>query len=176
MRARKEGMPGASVYPMRPPSSAAFAAAIAVEGAGAAGWPTSMCTTRPPASSMRAAAAITSITMKGGTALRRDGESQALAAETAAGFKGCALFFFFIGFHDIFQGARALLPPYSSRFFAVPPAHRFVIEAALTLLSPAPSLPCQGRRSLTNAGPNFMRRNQRASRPYRTRKVRAGGG
>ena len=45
----------------------------AVVGAGAAGWPTSMCTTRPPRASMRAAAAITSITMKGGTSLRADG-------------------------------------------------------------------------------------------------------
>ena len=48
---------------------------------------------------MRAAAAITSITMKGGTSLRRDGESNALAAATAAGFNGCALFIFSIGFH-----------------------------------------------------------------------------
>ena len=48
---------------------------------------------------MRAAAAITSITMKGGTSLRRDGESHALAAEVATGFKGCALFIFIIGFH-----------------------------------------------------------------------------
>jgi hypothetical protein len=37
--------------------------------------------------------------MKGGTSLRRDGESHALAAETAAGFNGCALFIFIIGFH-----------------------------------------------------------------------------
>ena len=54
-------------------ASAARAAAIAVAGAGAAGWPTSMWMTRPPAASMRAAAAITSITMKGGTSLRAEG-------------------------------------------------------------------------------------------------------
>ncbi len=47
--------------------------ARAVCGAGAAGWPTSICTTRPPAASIRAAAAITSITMKGGTSLRAEG-------------------------------------------------------------------------------------------------------
>src|SRR5215472_12624100 len=58
---------------MRPPASAACAAAIALAGAGAAGWPTSMCTTWPPPASMRAAAAITSITMKGGTLLRPEG-------------------------------------------------------------------------------------------------------
>ena len=57
-------------------SSAACAAAIAVAGAGAAGWPTSMWTTRPPAASIRAAAAITSMTMKGGTSLRREGVSR----------------------------------------------------------------------------------------------------
>ena len=45
-------------------------------GAGAAGWPTSMWMTRPPAASMRAAAAITSITMNGGTSLRADGVDQ----------------------------------------------------------------------------------------------------
>ena len=48
------------------------AAAIAVAGAGAAGCPTSIWMTSPPAASMRAAAAITSITMKGGTSLRAE--------------------------------------------------------------------------------------------------------
>jgi len=45
-------------------------------GAGAAGWPTSMWMTCPPAASIRAAAAITSITIKGGTSLRADGVSR----------------------------------------------------------------------------------------------------
>jgi hypothetical protein len=49
------------------------AAAMALAGAGAAGCPTSMWMTRPPSASMRAAAAITSITMKAGTSLRKEG-------------------------------------------------------------------------------------------------------
>src|ERR1700719_3464347 len=70
---------------MRPDSSAARAAAIAGRGAGAAGWPTSMCTTLPPAASMRAAAAITSMTMNGGTPLRADGLMRRLAASSILG-------------------------------------------------------------------------------------------
>ena len=57
---------------------------MAVEGAGAAGWPTSMWMTRPPAASMRAAAAITSITMKGGTSLRADGARRRFAESSMA--------------------------------------------------------------------------------------------
>ena len=56
-----------------------------VLGAGAAGWPTSMCTTRPPRASMAAAAAITSITMKGGTSLRADGEMRRRAVSSIKG-------------------------------------------------------------------------------------------
>ena len=62
--------------------SAARAAASAVAGAGAAGWPTSMWMTRPPAASMRAAAAITSITMNGGTSLRAEGAISRFAASS----------------------------------------------------------------------------------------------
>src|SRR5436853_286822 len=54
---------------MRVVSSAPRAAAMALDGGGAAGWPTSMCTMRRPWASSRAAAAITSITMNGATAL-----------------------------------------------------------------------------------------------------------
>src|SRR5712691_1129204 len=158
---------------MRPPSSAAFAAAIAVEGAGAAGWPTSMCIPRPPASSMRAAAAITSMTMNGGTSLRRDGASSVLAAAIAAGCKGCALFIFSIRFHG---NPRPYTAAFARSFAGRGSAHRFVIGTALTLLPPAPSLPRQGRRSLMNAGPSRMRRNRTASRPCRARKVRSGDG
>src|SRR6476620_1634347 len=82
MRARSVGMPNVSVYPSRPDASAARAAAMAVAGAGAAGCPTSMWMTRPPAASMRAAAAITSITMNAGTSLRADGVITRLAAST----------------------------------------------------------------------------------------------
>src|ERR1700761_5456007 len=46
---------------------------MAVLGAPTAGCPTSIWMTRPPAASMRAAAAITSITMKAGTSLRAEG-------------------------------------------------------------------------------------------------------
>src|SRR2546423_15634278 len=64
---------------MRPQASAARAAAMAVVGAGVAGWPTSRWMTRPPAASIRPAAAITSITMNGGTLLRADGTIRRLA-------------------------------------------------------------------------------------------------
>ena len=64
------------------PDSAARAAASAVVGAGAAGWPTSMWMTRPPAASIRAAAAITSITMNGGTSLRAEGVISRRAASS----------------------------------------------------------------------------------------------
>ena len=63
-------------------TSAARAASSAVDGAGAAGWPTSMWMTRPPAASMRAAAAITSITMNGGTSLRAEGTISRFAASS----------------------------------------------------------------------------------------------
>ena len=63
-------------------TSAARAASSAVGGAGAAGWPTSMWMTRPPAASMRAAAAITSITMNGGTSLRAEGTISRFAASS----------------------------------------------------------------------------------------------
>jgi hypothetical protein len=65
---------------------------------------------------MRAAAAITSITMKGGTSLRRDGESQRLAAEIAAGFKGCALLIFTIDFQIAFHGDPR---PFAAVFLAL---------------------------------------------------------
>src|SRR5262245_64304813 len=42
--------------------------------------------TRPPAASMRAAAAITSTTMNGGTSLRREGVIRPLAASNIGGF------------------------------------------------------------------------------------------
>src|ERR1700742_2012677 len=64
---------------MRPLSSAARAAAVAAFGAGAAGCPTSMWMTWPPEASIRAAAAITSITMKGGTSLRAEAVNRRLA-------------------------------------------------------------------------------------------------
>src|SRR5437773_332658 len=64
---------------MRPQASAARAAAMAVVGPGVAGWPTSRWMTRPPAASIRPAAAITSITMNGGTLLRADGTIRRLA-------------------------------------------------------------------------------------------------
>ena len=67
---------------MRPWASAACAAAMAVAGAGAAGWPTSMCTTRAPLASSSAAAAITSMTMNGGTLLRLEGVSRCFAASS----------------------------------------------------------------------------------------------
>ena len=63
-------------------ASAACAALMAVCGAGAAGWPTSMWMTRAPSASRLAAAAITSITMKGGTSLRRDGVNSLFAASS----------------------------------------------------------------------------------------------
>ncbi len=59
--------------------SAARTAAIAVAGAPAAGWPTSIWTMRRPCASSRAAAAMTSITINGGTSLRRDGCSRLFA-------------------------------------------------------------------------------------------------
>ena len=53
-----------------------------VAGAGAAGWPTSIWTTRPPVASRCAAAAITSMTMKGGTSLRLEGINSCFAASS----------------------------------------------------------------------------------------------
>src|SRR5215216_1425548 len=47
-----------------------------------------MCTTRPPAASIRAAASITSITMNGGTSLRADGVSSRRAALISSPFAG----------------------------------------------------------------------------------------
>src|SRR3954452_1832235 len=67
---------------MRPLASAACAAAIALRGAGCAGCPTSIWMTRVPLASSAAAAAITSITMNGGTALRREGASRRFAASS----------------------------------------------------------------------------------------------
>jgi len=52
---------------------------IAAFGAAAAGCPTSMWMTWPPAPSIRAAAAITSITMNGGTSLRPEAVSSRFA-------------------------------------------------------------------------------------------------
>jgi hypothetical protein len=47
-----------------------------IKRAEAAGWPTSMWMTWPPAASIRSAALITSITMNGGTSLRPEAESR----------------------------------------------------------------------------------------------------
>src|SRR5262245_25295732 len=55
---------------------------MAVDGGDAAGWPTSIWITRPPAASMRAAAAITSMTMKAGTLLRAEGASRLFATSS----------------------------------------------------------------------------------------------
>src|SRR5690606_36612466 len=52
---------------MRCPSSAARAAASTASGAGVPGWPTSRCSTSPPAASRSLATRMTSMTMKGGT-------------------------------------------------------------------------------------------------------------
>ena len=86
-----------------PRRARACAAAIALAGAGAAGCPTSMCTTCPPAASMRAAAAITSITMKGGHGAARRRRDQpfcrfqhrrrALACPAAQGHRPAAAAF-----------------------------------------------------------------------------------
>ena len=62
-----------------PLESAARTAAIAVAGAPAAGWPTSIWTIRRPFASSRAAAAMTSMTINGGTPLRADGCSRLFA-------------------------------------------------------------------------------------------------
>src|SRR3954471_7110446 len=56
---------------MRSASSAACAAARAPLGAGVLGWPTSRWITMSPAASFSAAAAMTSMTMKGSTAPER---------------------------------------------------------------------------------------------------------
>src|SRR6185312_16513788 len=56
---------------MRSLSSAACAAASAPLGAGVLGWPTSRWMTVSPAASFAAAAAMTSMTMKGSTAAER---------------------------------------------------------------------------------------------------------
>src|SRR5215470_3168322 len=82
MRARSVAMPSVSVYCRRPVASAACAAAIAHLGAGAAGCPTSMWMTCVPLASMRAAAAITSITMNGGTSLRAEAAVSRFAASS----------------------------------------------------------------------------------------------
>ena len=74
-RAPRCSASGPTRAPRAPPRSR-------VAGAGAAGWPTSMWMTRPPAASMRAAAAITSITMNGGTSLRAEGAISRLAASS----------------------------------------------------------------------------------------------
>jgi hypothetical protein len=55
--------------------------------------------------------------MKGGTSLRREGESHALAAEAAAGFKGCALFIFIIGFLHYWFSRRPR--PFAAVFLAL---------------------------------------------------------
>src|SRR6201991_2665999 len=68
-----------SVEARGPAASAARAAPRAELGAGAAGCPTSMWMTWPPEASIRAAAAITSITMKGGTSLRAEAANRRLA-------------------------------------------------------------------------------------------------
>ena len=62
----------------------ARAACRATAGAGAAGWPTSMWTMCAPVASSRAAAAITSMTMNGGTSLRREGLTQLFGAFRAS--------------------------------------------------------------------------------------------
>ena len=67
---------------MRPRASASCAALIAVAGAGAAGCPTSMCIMWAPCASRCAAAAITSMTMNGGTSLRLDGFKSCFAASS----------------------------------------------------------------------------------------------
>src|SRR6201996_6564445 len=55
---------------------------MALCGADAAGCPTSMWITWPPAASIRAAAAITSITMNGGTSLRPEAVVRAILARS----------------------------------------------------------------------------------------------
>src|SRR5262249_53552636 len=61
------------------------AASIAVAGADAAGCPTSIWMTCVPLASMRAAAAITSMTMNGGTPLRAEGAVSRFAASRGGG-------------------------------------------------------------------------------------------
>src|SRR3972149_9830868 len=115
MRARKDGIPKASVYPMRPWAGPPCAACSAVAGAAAAGWPTSMWTTRRPDASIAAAAAITSMTINGGTLLRLEGINRGFAASSIvngrSGLTPCpavAAFGGFLGllgpcaFHDSF--------------------------------------------------------------------------
>jgi hypothetical protein len=82
---------------------------MAVAGAGAAGWPTSMWITRPPAASMRPAAAITSITMNGGTSLRAEGDIRRFAAFSMVATLGQAA-----------REAPAPLLPYSAVSVAQP--------------------------------------------------------
>ena len=82
--ARSDGNPERFGIADPPALERGAAAAIAVRGAEAAGWPTSICMTRRPAASIRAAAAITSMTMKGGTSLRREGVNRRFAISSMA--------------------------------------------------------------------------------------------
>ena len=118
---------------MRPLASAACAAAIAVAGAAAAGWPTSMWIIRRPAASSRAAAAITSITMNGGTSLR---------AEAAAGsglYRASTAFEF-----DEIRCRSTPAPPRCCRIRPVSWRAAVALRrrAGLVLTAPAPSVAC----------------------------------
>src|SRR5215831_666791 len=140
---------------MRPPSSAARAAAIAVAGAGAAGCPTSMCTTRPPAASMRAAAAITSITMKAGTALRGEGVSSRFAVSNI------------VSRPLMLRGNLAPLSPhFCDQLGSTIPQHSVVIVTALTVSGGTTRL----RGEMVQADPNQadMTGTQRPIRALRT--------
>ena len=82
MRARSDGMPSAFGIAEPARRQRRTRRGERGRGAGAAGWPTSMWMTWPPAASMRAAAAITSITMNGGTSLRAEGTISRFAASS----------------------------------------------------------------------------------------------
>ena len=85
--------PAARAPPCSPASrcsSARCTAASAARGAGVPGWPTSMWMTCAPCASRAAAACITSMTMKGGTALRRDGGRDRSACASSAAARSSA--------------------------------------------------------------------------------------
>src|ERR1700704_573080 len=135
-------------------SSAALAARIAVCGAGAAGWPTSIWMTRPPRASMRAAAAITSITMKGGTSLRADGTIRRRALSSIIDRR-------------LLQWTQAVRAPRWCRnrqALVSAPAPRSVIGRALTPAAGLPSLWQTGLRMFGRDRPSRAGRAMPASR------------
>src|SRR5262249_46002796 len=114
-----------------------------------------MCTTRPPAASMRAAAAITSITMKAGTALRGEGVSSRFAVSNIVSRPLM-----------LRENLAPLSPHFCDQLAPQRSRNSFVIVTALTVLGRTTRL----RGEMVQADPNQadMTGTQRPIRARRT--------